>query len=111
MPQMTNMKRWLIAGSCTVALALGGASLAMAAASDDDEPLTGDVLQQATEAALEITPEAAPSSRQKSVTMGRRTALRSVWRAGNVVEVSLDSDYQLIDQASDDDGANEEDDD
>ena len=110
MPQMTNMKRWLIAGSCTVALALGGASLAMAAASDDDEPLTGDVLQQATEAALKYTGGGTVIETEvgdDGAAYGVEVRLAS----GNVVEVSLDSDYQLIDQASDDDGASEEDDD
>jgi hypothetical protein len=83
----------------------------MAAASDDDEPLTGDALQQATEAALTYTGGGTIIETEvgdDGAAYGVEVRLAS----GKVVEVSLDSDYQLIDQASDDDGgASEEDDD
>ena len=107
---MTNTKRWIVAGGCAIALALGGASLAMAAGSGDDEPLTGDALQRATEAALTHTGGGTVLETEAGdggAAFGVEVRLPS----GDVVEVSLDSNYEVIDQAQDDDGSTGEDDD
>jgi uncharacterized membrane protein YkoI len=81
-----------------------GTGVGIAASGDDDRPLTGSDLEQATAAALAhvgggtvIETEAGDDG----ATYGVEVRLED----GSVVEVSLNADFEVIGSTADDDGA------
>jgi uncharacterized membrane protein YkoI len=100
--------RWIVGGALAVALIGGGTAIAVATgAGDDDKPLTGSNLARATAAALEhtgggtvIESEIGDDGAAYSVEIRRGD--------GSVVEVGLDPQFNVIGQASDDDGPNDQ---
>ena len=105
-----NRKTKLIAGGVgAVALIGGGTAIAVASVGgDDDEPLTGTTLDEAVAAALEKTGGGTVTETE----VGDDGAAYSVevrLEDGSQVEVNLDENFDVIGQAADDDGANDQD--
>jgi hypothetical protein len=100
-----DRRRKLIMVAAAAVLAVGiGAGAVVAASSDDDQPLRGDALKQATEAALDhvgggtvIETEVGDDGAAYGVEIRKAD--------GNVVEVSLDESFEVIDVEGDDDGS------
>ena len=99
---MDRRTRWIAGGAVALAVVGGGTGIAIATGGDDDEPLTGSALEQATAAALEHT--------------GGGTVIET--EAGDDgaaygveirLEVNLDQDFNVIGDEADDDGANDQD--
>lgn len=104
---MDGKRRWIAGGALAVAVIAGGAGLAIASAGDDDTPLRGSNLEQASAAALAHTGGGTVIETE----MGDDGAAYGVevrLEEGSVVEVSLDRDFQVIGDAVDDDGAGED---
>jgi len=107
-PMDTRRKVTIGAVAAFVVLAVGG-GLGIAAISDNDEPLRGDELQQATAAALAYT----GGETVVETEVGDDGAAFSVevrLEDGSVVEVNLDPRFHVIGSAVDDDGAGEDND-
>jgi uncharacterized membrane protein YkoI len=99
---------WIVGGALAVALIGGGAAIAVAGGGDDDRPLTGSNLEKATAAALAhtgggtvIETEVGDDGAAYGVEIRRDD--------GSVVEVNLDTNFNVIGDEADDDGQNEED--
>ena len=112
MEGMVTMSRRnkLIAGIAAAVVIVGaGTGVVLAAAGDDDKPLSGDRYDQATEAALDhvgggevIETEVGDDGAAYGVEIRKDD--------GSVVEVNLDSDFNVIGDEPDDDGAGDEED-
>lgn len=91
-------------------LALGAlsAGIAIAAGSgDDDQPLTGSALDRATAAALEHTGEGVVTETEIGDD-GAAYGVEVRFDDGSQVEVNLDENFNVIGQAADDDGPNDQ---
>ena len=105
---MNHKTRWIVIGVSAAALIAGGASIAIAAATDDDQTLTGTTLDQATTAALEHTNGGTVTETEvgdDGAAYGVEVRLDN----GDQVEVNLDADFNVIGEEADDDGAGDED--
>ena len=105
---MDHKTRWIVIGVSAAALVAGGASIAIAAAIDDDQALTGTTLDRATAAALEHTNGGTVTETEvgdDGAAYGVEVRLDS----GDQVEVNLDADFNVIGEEADDDGAGDED--
>jgi hypothetical protein len=95
----------LIAGALAGSAVAGiGAGIGVATIGDDDEPLTGNDLEQATAAALEHTGGGTVTESE----IGDDGAAYSVevrLADGSQVEVQLSANFQVIGSTTDDDGA------
>jgi hypothetical protein len=105
-----NKKLWIIGGlavaTAIVAGSVGG--VVVATGGDDDEPLTGEALKKATQAALDHTGGGTVIETEvgdDGAAYGVEVRLEN----GSVVEVSLDENFGVVGQENDDDGADEED--
>jgi uncharacterized membrane protein YkoI len=100
----------LVIGAVAVLASIGiGAGVVMAANGDDDEPLTGTSYEKAAAAALEHT----GGGEVIETEVGDDGAAYGVEVRkddGSVVEVNLDSNFEVIGSEADDDGAGETDD-
>ena len=100
---------WVVALVAVLAVALGAVTLtAVAQGGDDDQPITGPALEQATAAALAHTGGGTVTDTE----VGDDGAAYSVevrLDDGSQVEVNLDKDFNVIGQEADDDGANDQD--
>ena len=101
---MDARKRWIVGGTLALVVVGGTTGFAIANAGDDDQPLTGPALDQASAAALAyagggtvIESEVGDDGAAYGVEVRRDD--------GSVVEVSLDADFQVIGHEADDDGA------
>ena len=109
--QMVFRKRiyWVVALVAVLAVALGAVTLtAVAQGGDDDQPITGPALEQATAAALAHTGGGTVTETE----VGDDGAAYSVevrLDDGRQVEVNLDENFNVIGQADDDDGPNDQD--
>lgn len=99
---MIRRKAWLVGAALAALLALAGGGLVLATANDDDTPLIGTDLERATRAALEhtrggtvIETEVGDDGAAYGVEIRRDD--------GTVVEVQLDSHFNVIGDESDDD--------
>ena len=103
-------KMWVIAGVAVALAAIGGGTgfaVAMGGG-DDDRPITGAALEKATRAALEHTGGGVVTETE----LGDDGAAYSVevrLDDGSQVEVNLDDSFNVTGEASDDDGAGDED--
>jgi hypothetical protein len=109
---MKRSKRlYMAAGIIAVLLLAGigaGAGVAIGAAGDDDQPITGSALDDCTAAAL----AAHPGSTVTETEAGDDGAAYSVevrLEDGSQVEVNLDENCNVIGQEQDDDGPNDQD--
>jgi hypothetical protein len=108
------MSRKLVLVIVAVVLAVGALTAGIAFASgavggDDDQALTGATLQKATAAALAHTGGGTVTETEVGDD-GAAYGIEVRLPNGSEVEVSLDENYKVIDQAADDDGAKGEED-
>ena len=98
---------WVAALVAILIVALSAVTLtAVAKGGDDDQPITGPALEQATAAALAHTGGGTVTDSE----VGDDGAAYSVEVSlddGSQVEVNLDGSFNVIGQAADDDGAND----
>ena len=106
---MDRRTRWIAGGAVALAVIGGGAGIAIATgAADDDRPLTGSALEQATAAALEHT-GGGTIVETEAGDDGAAYGVEIRLEDGRVVEVNLDQDFNVIGDEADDDGANDQD--
>jgi hypothetical protein len=105
-----DRKRWIAGAVLAIAAVGGGTGFAIAAAGDDDQPLTGSDLDQATAAALAHTGGGTVLETEVGDD-GAAYGVEIRLDDGSVVEVALDEKFEVIDDAIDDDGAAGSDDD
>jgi uncharacterized membrane protein YkoI len=101
---MDKKTKRIAGGALALAVVAGGAGLAIASGGDDDQPLTGPSLDKATAAALEHT----GGGTVVETDVGEDGAAYGVeirLENGNVVELSLDANFHVTGEASDDDGS------
>lgn len=108
-------RKWIVGGVLTAGLITGTAALALAGGgtlaiggSEDDQPLTGSTLDEASAAALESTgggtvvdSEAGDGAEAYEVEVNLED--------GRQIEVNLDQSFQVVRTESDDDGAGDKD--
>ena len=103
-----DKNRKIAIGIAAAVAVIGGAGLGFAAATDDDEPLTGATLERATDAALEHT----GGGTVVETEAGDDDAAYGVeirMDDGSEVEVELDEDFNVIGTEQDDDGPGDDD--
>ena len=105
---MDTKRRWIAGGALAVLVLVAGTGLAIANAGDDDRPLTGSALDQATAAALEHTGGGTVIETEVGGD-GAAYGVEIRLEDGRVVEVALDSSFEVIGDEADDDGADGED--
>jgi len=106
---MTGRRR-LIAGVAAATLVLGaGTGVVLASAGDDDKPLTGTDLERATEVALDHVGEGQVIETEVGDD-GAAYGVEVRKDDGSVVEVNLDSGFDVIGTEADDDATGENDD-
>ncbi len=100
---------WVAALVAILAVALGAVALtAVAQSGDDDQPITGAALEQATKAALDYTGGGTVTETEAGddgSTYGVEVRLDD----GRQVEVNLDHNFNVIGKEADDDGPNDQD--
>jgi uncharacterized membrane protein YkoI len=101
---MDRKARWIGGGALAVALIGGGTGVAIAAAGGDDQPLTGSALEKATAVALQQTGGGTVIETEVGDD-GAAYGVEIRLDDGRVVEVGLDANFEVIGQASDDDGS------
>ena len=100
---------WVIALVAVLVVALGAVTLtAVAKGGDDDQPITGPALEQATKAALEHTGGGTVTETEVGDD-GAAYGVEVRLDDGRQVEVNLDENFNVIGQEADDDGANDQD--
>jgi uncharacterized membrane protein YkoI len=106
----SNKKRWITGAVVALAIVAGGAGIAVAtgATGDDDQPLTGETLQRATDAALQHTGGGVVTETEAGDD-GAAYGVEVRLPDGTQVEVNLDAGFNVIGQEVDDDGAGDED--
>jgi hypothetical protein len=105
---MDRRKRWIVGGVLALVVIGGGTGIAIATGvGDDDTPLTGSALEQATAAALEHTGGGTVIETEVG-DGGAAYGVEIRLDDGRVVEVGLDENFQVIGDETDDDGANEQ---
>jgi hypothetical protein len=105
---MDRKRRWIAGGALVVVVLGAGTGLAIANAGDDDQPLTGSALDQATAAALEHT-GGGTVIETEVMDDGAVYGVEIQLEDGRVVEVALDSSFDVIGGQADDEGAGGED--
>ena len=101
-----NRKRWIAGAALALAAVGGGTGFAIASSADDDQPLTGTALDQATAAALEHTGGGTVIETEVGDD-GAAYGVEIRLDDGSVLEVSLDTDFQVVGDEADDDGSGE----
>ena len=96
---------WLTAGALLVAFTVS-ASVAVAANVDDDEPLSGTTLEQASDAALAETGGGTVLETEQGDD-GAAYSVEVQTPDGSVVEVNLDDQFTVIGSSTDDDKGDE----
>jgi hypothetical protein len=104
---MKRKTKWIAGGALALAVVGGGTGIAIGAAGDDDVPLTGSALEQATAAAIEHTGGGTVVETEVG-DGGAAYGVEVRLDDGRVVEVNLDQDFDVIGQEADDDGAGDE---
>jgi hypothetical protein len=100
---MKAKRTWIAGGAVAVAI-VGGTTGFAIAASDDDRPLTGSALDEATAAALAYTGGGTVIETEVGDD-GAAYGVEIRLDDGSVVEVALDERFHVQGRESDDDGA------
>jgi uncharacterized membrane protein YkoI len=103
-------RKLVLIAAAVVVLGAVTAGIAIGAAGDDDRPLTGSVLERATEAALAHTGGGTVTETEigdDGAAYGVEVRLDD----GSQVEVNLDDSFEVIGQEADEDSADDETDD
>ena len=99
-----------IAVGAVALVAAAGTGIGLAAGGDDSEPpITGDALEQASEAALEHT----GGGRVTETEVGDEDSYYEVevtLEDGSLVDVQLDEDFNVVSSSADDDTSEDDDD-
>jgi hypothetical protein len=97
--------RWILGAVAVVALLAGGAGFAFAtgASGDDDQSLSGDVMERATAAALAHTGGGTVTETEAGDD-GAAYSVEVRLANGREVEVNLDGNFMVIAEETDDDG-------
>ncbi|HEV8572529.1 MAG TPA: hypothetical protein VGR49_05720 [Actinomycetota bacterium] len=98
---MDRRTGWILSGSLALALIAGGTAFALARGAGDDEPLIGSALQRATAAALQHTGGGTVIETEVGDD-GAAYGVEIRLDDGSVVEVSLDENFQVIGDETDD---------
>ena len=101
---MDRKRRWIAGGAVALVVVGGTTGFAIASAGDDDQPLTGSALEEATAAALAHT-GGGTVIESEAGDDGAAYGVEIRLDDGTVVEVALDADFRVIGAGSDDDGA------
>jgi hypothetical protein len=101
---METRKKWIVGGTLALVVVGGTTGFAIANAGDDDQPLTGSALDQATAAALDYTGGGTVIETEVGDD-GAAYGVEIQLEDGRVVEVALDSSFDVIGDEADDDGA------
>lgn len=113
---MQRRTKWIAGGALAVAVVAGGAGVAIAGGvgDDDEPPITGRALDQATAAALEETGGGTVTETEQGDEEGAYE-VEVTLDDGRQVDVHLDEDFNVISSDADDDSgpddAGEQDDD
>ena len=107
---MDRTRKWIAGGTLALVVVAGGTGLAIASAGDDDQPLTGSALDQATAAALAHTGGGTVVESEVGDD-GAAYGVEIRLEDGRVVEVALDADFKVIGSSGDEDGTGAADDD
>jgi hypothetical protein len=100
-----DKKRRLIAGGALALLVIaGGTGLAIASGGDDEHPLTGSALDQASTAALEHTGGGTVIEAEAGDD-GTAYGVEIRLHDGSVVDVALDANFHVVVDVSEDEGA------
>jgi hypothetical protein len=101
--------RLILAGAAVavVAAAALGIAVATGATGDDDKPLTGEIYEKATAAALEYTGGGTVTETEGGDD-GAAYGVEVRLADGSQVEVNLDADFKVIGDEPDDDGPGDE---
>jgi hypothetical protein len=106
---MDRKTRWIAGGAVALVVIGGGTGIAIATGvGDDDKPLTGSTLDQASAAALEYTGSGTVIETEAGDD-GAAYGVEVRLDDGRVVEVSLDASFNVIGGEADDDGPNDQD--
>ena len=95
--------RKLALGAFAAVAVIGGTGFGFAAAGDDDEPLTGNAYDRATEAALAHVGEGTVTETETGDD-GAAYSVEIRLEDGSQVEVNLDADFKVTGSEQDDDG-------
>jgi hypothetical protein len=106
---MDRKRKWIAGGTLALVVVGGGTGLAIASSGDDDRPLTGTALEQATAAALAHTGGGTVIESEVGDD-GAAYGVEIRLDDGRVVEVALDARFRVIGARTDDDRAGVEDD-
>lgn len=105
---MDRRTRWIASGAVALVVIGGGTAIAIATGvADDEEPLTGSALEQASAAALAHTGGGTVVETEAGDD-GAAYGVEIRLEDGRVVEVNLDERFQVIGQESDDDVSGED---
>ena len=101
---MQRRTKWIVGGMLAGALIIGGigTGAAQQAASDDDQPLTGETYDRATAAALDHT-KGGKVTETELGDDGAAYGVEVLLDNGRQVEVNLDRDFKVVGQEDDDD--------
>ena len=105
---MDRKRKWIAGGTLALVVVAGGTGLAIASAGDDDQPLTGSALDQATAAALAHTGGGTVVESEVGDD-GAAYGVEIRLGDGSQVDVKLDERFRVIATETDDDGSQGED--
>lgn len=105
---MKDRRKLLLIGAVVVGVLVVGGGIAIASAGDDDRPLTGKTLDQATRAALEHTGGGTVIETEVGDD-GAAYGVEIRLDGGDVVEVILDEGFTVIGSDADEDAPSEDD--
>lgn len=101
----------LLVGAAVIAVVAVAAGFGFAASGEDDEPLAGSQLEQASAAALEAVGQGEVVGTEAGDDDGAAYEVEILLSDGSQVEVQLDQDFTVIATEPDEDGAGDESDD
>jgi hypothetical protein len=100
--------RWIVGGATVAALIGGGTAVAVGTVGDDDAPLTGSALERATAAALAHT-GGGTVIESEAGDDGAAYGVEIRLDDGRAVEVSLDENFRVVGEETDEDGPGDHD--
>ncbi len=96
-------RKFVLIGAVVAVVGALSAGIAIAAAGDDEQPLTGSTLERATDAALAHTGGGTVVETETGDD-GAAYSVEIQLDDGSQVEVNLDENFEVIGQEADDDG-------
>jgi len=100
---MRPKTKWIAIGVLALVVIGAGTGMALTAASDDDEPLSGSTLDKAVAAALAETGGGTVTETERGDD-GTAYSVEVRLDDGEQVEVNLDENFEVVGQDADDDG-------